>query len=402
MRVSLVITALLTTASACAVDPSAGDDIADDEGKADGIGGKLRPVTAADRREYLAQAVIWQPTDVATMDLRRGPLGAVGYEADPPQSMPCRFVEPEEEIPGGKSPKFLCERALDQKVVKVKYSRDELDVNRSLDVNGEVYGEALGTRLFWALGFFADRNFTTKTFCQNCPSGDPFSVYSGAQQSRLALREFRNTLIEDKLAGKKIEECTKLAASDPSKCEQTVEDQGWSWDELVTHSRASRVEIDALRLLAAFVQHADNKAANQRLLCTEVAADGRCARSVAFAQDLGTTFGARTLFSYDKAKLSAWQGVAVWKDPAKCQANLSIHASGTLSNPIVTEAARAFLADLLMQLTDAQIEDLFRGSRVDHRDPSITDEAQRNAIIAQWVAAFKDKRAQLVNHTCPQ
>jgi hypothetical protein len=393
-----IITAVLATSACVGVDDA--EDL--DGDKADGVGPKLRPVTAEDRLEYLAQAEIWQPTEVATKDLRRGPLGAVGYEADPQVSMPCRFVEPEEETPGGKSPKYLCERAVDQKIVKVKYSRDELAVNASLDINGEVYGEPLGTRLFWALGFFADRNFTTKTFCQNCPSGDPFAVYSGSQQSRVSLREFRNTLVEDKLAGKKIEECTRRADDDPSKCEQTKEDQGWSWDELVARSRAPRVQIDALRLLAAFVQHADNKAANQRLLCVEVAADGRCARSVAFAQDLGTTFGARTLFSYDKAKLSAWRGVAVWKDPAKCQANLRIHASGTLSDPVVTEASRRFLADLMIQLTDAQIEDLFRGSRVDRQDPSITDPAQRDAIIADWVAVFKDKRAQLVNHTCPQ
>src|SRR6185503_12370847 len=140
------------------------------------------------------------------------------------------------------------------------------------------------------------------------------------------------------------------------------------WDELAKNSRAPREQVDALRLLAAFVQHMDNKATNQRLVCVEIAADGTCKRSLALVQDLGTSFGARTLFGFDKAKLDAWRNVPVWKDPAKCQANLAIHATtlgGDLSDPVVSEAGRRFLADRLSQLSDAQIADLFAGSRVD-------------------------------------
>lgn len=383
--------------TACAVE-SVDDDASD--GKADGTGPKLKPVTAEKRLEYLANAQIWHEVDTAMLDLRRGPLGAVGYEASPPTTMPCRFVEPEEETPGGKSPKFLCERNVDKKIVKVKYSKDDLSVNSSLGYNGEVWGEPLGTRLFWSLGFFADRNYTTKVYCSNCPSGDPWAVYMGSDSSRLSLREFRNTIIEDKLPGKKIETCLKVNSSDPMKCDEVKEDQGWTWEELETINRSPREQIDALRLLAAFVQHADNKAANQRLLCAEVAADNTCKRSVAFVQDLGVSFGSKTTFGYDKAKLDAWRNQPVWRDAARCQANLPIHLSGELEHPVVTEAARAFLAERLSRLTDAQIDGLFRGARVDYADPSITDPAKREAIIASWVAVFKDKRRQLVDHRC--
>lgn len=401
MRNQLGLLAALLAAS-CAIEPAemSGEDF-DGDGKADGAGPKLRPVTQAERLQYLSKATLWEPRDMAKLNLRQGPLGAVGYEAMPQVTMPCRFVEPEEETPGGKSPKFLCERTVDHKIVKVKYSRDELPGNRDLPVNGETFGEPLGTRLFWALGFFADRNYTTKVYCADCPSGDPWSIYNGGESSRLSLREFRTALVEDKLPGKKIEECVKRSETDPSKCEETREDQGWSWDELTANSKAPREQVDALRLLAAFVQHADNKAANQRMLCTKIAADGSCAQSVAFVQDLGVSFGAKSLFSYDKAKLDAWRQQAVWRDRAKCQANLSVHPAGGLEHPIVTEAARRFLADLMIQLTDLQIEDLFRGSRVDHRDPTVSDPAQRDLIIAEWVAVFKDKRRQLVDHVCP-
>ena len=393
--------ATVVLVAGCAIDSSDGDD----EGKADGTNsGKLRPVTAAERLTYLANAELWHATDVPKMNLRQGQLGAVGYEANPATTLVCRFVEPTEDKPGGHSPKFLCERTEDKKVLKVKYSRDELPQNAKLSINGEVYAEAVSTRLFWALGFFADRQFASKVNCNNCPSGDPFSVYSGSDSSRVPVREFRNTLMEDKLPGKKIEECVKRDSHDSTKCLQTKEDQGWTWDELVANSRAPKEQVDALRLLAAFVYHADNKAANQRLLCVEIASDGSCKQSLAMVQDLGTTFGERTAFSFSKADLDAWRQQPVWKNAAKCQANLSIHSltlGGDLEDPIVSEAGRKFLADLLVQLTDAQIEDLFRGARIDVKDPAVTDPAAREALIAGWVAAFKDKRRQLVDNKCP-
>ena len=390
--------AILLALAACAVDPGADDA----DGKADGNSAKLRPVSAADRLAYLAKAELWKATDVATMNLGQGQLGAVGYAASPPATLVCRFVEPNEDKPGGHSPKFLCERNTDKKVLKVKYSRDE--INPDLSINGEVYAEAMSTRLFWALGFFADRQWASKVYCNGCPSGDPFSVYSGSDEPRVSVREFHNTLMEDKLPGKKIEECTKRDPSDATKCLETKDDEGWSWTELVANSRAPKEQIDALRLLAAFVYHADNKAANQRLICVDVASDGTCKQSIALVQDLGTTFGARTLFSFAKADLDQWRAEPVWKDVAKCQANLAIHSTtlgGDLEDPIVSEAGRHFLADLLVQLTDKQIEDLFRGSRVDAKDPSLTDQAAREALIAGWVAAFKDKRRQLVDARCP-
>ncbi len=386
--------------TACAVDGGE-DGLGGVDGKGDGPTPKLRPVTRDQRLQYLARAELWRPVDIAALDLRKGKSGSKGYEASPPEALTCRFAEPSEVEPGGKSPKFYCFEADDDDDIKVKYTRDELTANRNLPINGEVFGEALGTRLFWALGFYADHGYLSSVICENCPSSDPWKVYEGQDSPRLATREFRQTFLEEKLKGKKIEECREIDPDDATKCLEVRDDQGWSWGELVANSKAPKVHVDALRLLAAFVQHADNKAANQRLVCTEIAADGTCAKSAAYAQDLGTTFGKKTLFGYDKAKLDSWKNVRVWKDPAKCQANLGIHWTGSMSDPKVTEASRKFLADLMVQLSDKQIEDLFRGSHVDAREPTSTP-AQREQLIQQWVAAFKDKRSQLVNHRCPQ
>jgi hypothetical protein len=98
-----------------------------------------------------------------------------------------------------------------------------------------------------------------------------------------------------------------------------------------------------------------------------------------------------------------WSQVPVWQDPAKCVARLSGSFTGTLVDPQITEAGRAFLAGLLVQLTDAQLRDLFEVARVTRRsaDPSDNPDGPR-ATVDEWVEVFKLKRAQIVDHRCPQ
>src|SRR5206468_4506725 len=57
---------------------------------------------------------------------------------------------------------------------------------------------------------------------------------------------------------------------------------GWAWWEL-KDSEAPRADLDALRLLAVFLAHWDNKAGNQRLVCLDPAPrvpDQPCAQPV--------------------------------------------------------------------------------------------------------------------------
>ena len=58
----------------------------------------------------------------------------------------------------------------------------------------------------------------------------------------------------------------------------------------------------------------------------------------------------------------------------------------------ISEPGRQFLADLLAQLSDAQIQDLFEVARVTQRDPGAT--------LADWVRAFKAKRDEIANRHC--
>jgi hypothetical protein len=123
--------------------------------------------------------------------------------------------------------------------------------------------------------------------------------------------------------------------------------------------------------------------------------------------DLGLTFGHADMLNKNKnsVSLATWAQMPVWKDPARCVARLKGSFTGSLSNPEIREAGRAFLAGLLVQLSDAQLRDLFETARVKRRssDPSgDPDKDGPAASVNEWVTAFKAKRAQIVDQRCPR
>lgn len=73
--------------------------------------------------------------------------------------------------------------------------------------------------------------------------------------------------------------------------------------------------------------------------------------------------------------------------------------TGTLDDPKISEGGRQFLADLLVQLTDQQLHDLFDVARVDHRSRR-PDSSEAPATVDEWVAAFKHKRDEIVTNRC--
>jgi hypothetical protein len=328
------------------------------------------PESSSDRDRVLARAQLWIPTDIRSLDLKRGPPhpGAFRFRA----SVRChhRAVEL-----GGVSPKFACVAPLDD-LLKVKYGGN----------NAEVYGEVAASRLLWALGFGADRMYPVRIICRDCPAdlggwsrGDRFSIFDPA-------------LIERQMPGRDF-----------------AGDDGWAWSELerVRHEAggAPRAQVDALRLLAVLIQHTDSKAENQRLIClgAESTEQARaCTRPFLLVHDVGLTFGAANrLNDNDKAmNLAAWTATDVWKDASRCIGNLPRSFSGTLEDPVIGEAGRAFLARLLMQLSDTQLRQLFDAARVHLRlrDPEDIDSGF--ARTDEWIATFKRKRQSIVDHRC--
>ena len=116
-------------------------------------------------------------------------------------------------------------------------------------------------------------------------------------------------------------------------------------------------------------------------------------------QDLGLTFGRANLFNRNtvgSVNFEQWSQVPVWTDSPSCIGNLAPSQSGSLDSPRIGEAGRKFLADLLVQLSDGQLLDLFEAARFSQRKTS----SVRAATTDQWVDAFKAKRDQIVNRTC--
>ena len=335
-------------------------------------------LTPQERKEAIRRAGVWSPTHIPSVDLKAGPDASGAFA--PNQWVNCEYREKKEL--SGHSPKFVCETSPGHEV-KVKYGPR----------NAEVFGEVLSTRLFWALGFPADRMYPVRVRCHGCPR-DP----SASPEMAGDVVEFDPAAIERKLPGRAME---------------TKGDSGWKWSELEDIGPGSppgaRAQRDALKLLAAFVQHTDSKAANQRLLCPEGQEVGRtgCRSPVLMVNDLGLTFGHAGLLNKNKdsVDLSTWAKVPVWKDAAQCVAELSGSFTGSLSDPKISEAGRAFLAGLLVQLTDAQLRDLFESARVKRRSSEPSGDPDKDgppARVDEWVKAFKLKRAQIVDQRCPQ
>ena len=326
-------------------------------------------VTENDRKDAIMRAAVWAPTNIRRVDFKAGPRGPGSFTQN--QWVNCQYDAKKELT--GRSPKFACETSPGQEV-KVKYGSQ----------NAEVFGEVLSTRLFWGLGFPADRMYPVRVRCKGCPK-DPKSGPEMEGDGSV----FDPAAIERKLPGRAIE---------------TEPDSGWSFSELEDigpeAGKAARAHRDGLKLLAAFIQHTDSKASNQRLQCPqgqEVGKNG-CRKPILMVSDLGLTFGHAGLLIRNKnsVSLETWEDVPVWKDDAQCVAQLSGSLTGSLSNPKISEAGRAFLAGLLVQLSDKQLHDLFESARVKRRssDPSSDpDKEGPPAQVADWVKAFKLKRA---------
>jgi hypothetical protein len=344
-------------------------------GRSRGLG--LRSVSSAAeqsraralRDAALARAEVWRPSTVSAFDFAANPPDPHGTLSTP--TVECRW---QPRPPSGTTPKFDCALS-DGEIVRVKYGR-----------NPEIQAELLGTRLLAALGFGADRVYSVARLrCFGCPrlpfemrqalmliSAGWFSIPS----SRALFSDFEWVAVERRF-GRPIE-------ADDS--------DGWAWFELPTGAGRARHTRDALRLMAAFLAHWDNKAANQRLVCltaAEASHSGACAEPFAIIQDLGATFGPR------KLDLSNWRRLPVWADPRACTVTMRAlpWGGGTFVDAQISEGGRRLLARQLGELTDRQLHALFASARVGEyeRDRWL----RRPNDVAAWVQVFQDKIRQV-------
>jgi hypothetical protein len=328
-------------------------------------------LTAKERLQILRRAQIWKPTDVPSMDIMNGPRGGFA----PGETVTCRYNDKKF---GGNTPKFGC--VIDGKkddVLKVRYGRD----------NGEAYASVAATRLLWALGYGADSMYPVHVVCEGCPQKK--MAREGTVQGDAVV--FDIATIEKKFPGRDVD-----ARNAPI---------GWEWPEIdfvdPSVGGASRDERDALKLLAVLLQHTDNKGEQQRLVCLDPKgsdeSDDTCADPFMMIHDLGQTFGSANLFNrsaLSSVNYERWASTPIWRDAAKCVGDLAPSERGTLPDPVISEGGRKFLADLLVQLTDDQIRDLFTVAR-------FADKPHGGAPVEDWVSVFNRKRDEIVSAHCP-
>jgi hypothetical protein len=281
----------------------------------------------------------------------------------------CRFLFTDV---SGTTPKFDCELTDGQRV-KVKYGRTP-----------EISGEIAATRLLRALGFGADEvRLASRVRCYGCPVSPFYSrlLAKGTHLDALLRRttnyaEFRDyewTAVEEKLEGAPIE---------------AGGEEGWAFFELnqidPARGGAAPHEVDALRLMAVFLVHWDNKPRNQRLVClSPVGPDERCRRPLVMLQDVGATFGPR------KVNLSAWRDTAIWMDPEGCRVSMKSlpHDGATFGEVTISERGRRLLADRLVKLSPEHVRTLFL-------------EANFPGDVEEWESAFRRKVKEIAGRTC--
>jgi len=358
------------------------------------VGGKkLSRVTRPERERYIWHATVWRAIDTAGLDLKGFPRflkDELAAEEISQQFIECRYVK--QHKVNGSNPKFKCQLPSGKKL-KVKYHPKD-------KINPEVYTESFATKLLWALGFGADRVYLVKELlCHGCPE-NPFKG-KGTEKDRV----YQNVSIEFKL-GKKIE---------------SKEDEGWNWAELKWYASSKtglakneiKSHVDALRLLAAVLNHYDNKPENQRIVCPPGTRNqlGQCLAPHMIIQDVGTILGnplpialgvTDPLLPRAKTRLhlDSWQASPVWLDEFHCVAHLNagltgrdrnrfpgfVVNAGGLYHPTISERGRAFLAERLSQLSQQQIFDLFDSAGFTHP--------------AEWTTVFLSKIAMIQKPRC--
>jgi hypothetical protein len=319
------------------------------------------------RNEALTRAKVFrnEPFDATKIDFSADPNFGV---VDPALTI-CRY-KPEET--SGTTPKFDCELP-DGEVIKVKYGWTD-----------EIPSEVASTRLLHAMGFGADRvSRTHRVRCYGCPF-QPFHTRSLAEFLGLESfldrhldyarhRDFTHVSAERNIEGTAIE---------------VGRERGWAFHELKNidpaRGGASPAEVDALRLIAVFLHHWDNKTSNQRLICLD-SETADCTNPLAMIQDGGSDFGPR------KVDLDEWRSRAVWSgDPSECLLSMRgvPYNGGTFEDVRISDEGRRLLGGRLRQIPREQIVALFTVAGFES--------------VPEWVSAFEDKVGQVVNRRpCP-
>jgi hypothetical protein len=119
-----------------------------------------------------------------------------------------------------------------------------------------------------------------------------------------------------------------------------------------------------------------------------------CRDPVLMIQDVGATFGPT------KVNLSQWRHMPVWADRATC--TVSMHAmpyrGATFADARISEGARVRVGTELAAFSDDDLRKWFS----DARFPQFYESTDDGKDLDAWVAAYRDRVAQILNAgPCP-
>ena len=334
-----------------------------------------RSVSMRERADAIARAQVWRAPKIAVSRAN------VGADSTVPSRLECRFRFTDL---GGTTPKFNCVLESGQEL-RAKYGP-----------GAEIPGEAAASRLLAALGFGADTvTLVERLRCFECPDA-PFIT------SKVVKATGAQSLYEKVVDEGDYEDFEWVAVEQkfPARPIESEMQKGWGFFELdsVDPSKggAPRAHVDALRLLAVFLAHWDNKSENQRLVCLSESwpAGSKCPEPFLLLQDVGSTFGPK------RVDLKSWEQAKIWDDRAACKLSMEElpYGGGTFGPTRISERGRRFIAKLLEQLTDEQLTSLFTWARFDKPRNVLMD----TSPVSEWVRVFK-KRVHAISEgpLCP-
>ena len=228
--------------------------------------------------------------------------------------------------------------------------------------------------------------------CTRSASGAPgVAEEPGAPPLRGVVTTFDAAVIERKMPGRSL---------------KGKDGEGWTWKELdaVDPSRggATLAQRDALKLLAAMIQHTDSKRDQQSLICADEASSARaCRRPWMLIGDLGKTFGQANAFNRDAP---GSVNLEAWAEHAGLGRRRGLpRQPGAVGDRDAREPGRHRRGPALPRLAAAPADRppaarLFAVARFPERSEARKDADGRD--IAAWVSTFKDKVAQMADRSC--
>ena len=343
----------------------------------------VKPITQPDRyiqvspplrATYIAQAILWEPQNIAALTAGRIRQGEP-TSLQPDQEVLCTYIYKTHEELGGTSPKFECQ-GQNGETYRIKYGV-------------RAHTTVAASRLLWALGFGAAISTPVKVICASCPPA-PWNKPQPIQGEAT----FKEAVVQKLKDGKEI---TILGKAEV----------GWSWKKdlpLVSDDAggATRAQVDALKLIVVLVQQGDSKAAQQKLICRPEDYDPNrdiCRKPYMYVYDLGSTFGSDGL-SVHPLNFEKWKHKSVFTGQASCIGNLRQDVGNGrdgLTFPKISEDGRLFLADLLSQFISdrSRVVAMFEVAHMEMADHRHSAE--------DWADVFTSKAREIINHSpCPK